>query len=67
MTRCEERRQQPVDVTSGSGAALYGTQADGQQAGQVTLARAVRPDDERDPLAKTKPELVEGQHAHARQ
>jgi hypothetical protein len=65
VTRRQERRQQPVDVTSSPVSAFDGTQADSQQAGQVALPRPVRPDDERDPLTEAKFELVEGQNAHA--
>src|ERR1017187_6740756 len=31
-----------------------------------SLLCTIRPDDERNPLTETQPELVEGQHAHAR-
>ena len=67
MTRRQERRQEPVDISSTPVAALDGTQADGQQASQVALSGAVRPDDKRDPFTEAQPELVERQHAHARQ
>jgi len=67
VTRRQERGQQPVDIASAPFSALDGTLTDGQQAGQVALARAIRPDDERDSLTEAQPELVEGQHAHTSQ
>ena len=67
MTRRQEPRQHPVDVTGAPIATFDGTSADGQQAGQVALARAVRPDDECDPFTEAQLELVKGQHAYTRQ